>query len=124
MAAIVWGDVTAHAAHMSTVSATAQTDILAHVNALLSVANFGGESAAKTRYARILLACHFGQMEINSASGAAGAVTKKSLGDMMTEYAETTGSAAATESPYKATSYGKAYLTIVRNTVSRVGDVL
>lgn len=124
MAAIVWGDVTAHAPHMSTVSSTAQTDILAHVNTLLSVSNFGGESSAKTRYARILLACHFGQSQINAASGAAGAVISKKLGDMSIGYADPSGSLSVAGSPYASTIYGKTYLAIVRNTVARVGVVL
>ena len=124
MAAIVWGDVTAHASHMSTVSATAQTDILAHVNVLLSVAYFGGEASAKTRYARILLACHFGQSQINAASGAAGSITSKKLGDMSVGYSDPSSSLSVSESPYKSTIYGKAYLTIVRSTYARAGDVL
>ena len=126
MAAITWAHVVDHAAQMSGVDADAQTDILAHVNVALSVSYFGGESAPKTKLARVYLACHFGQMILNAnaSSGAAGAVTSKSLGDMSVGYGSVSTSTILASSEYGVTSYGQLYITLARRTSARMGFVI
>ena len=121
MASITWTDVEAHAPHLSTVAAGAQANILAHVNTFLTVSAFDGEAGAKTKLARVYLACHFGQLEANAASGAAGPVTSKRLGDMAIGYASPTASAPST---FSETGYGKAYDALARTNFIRAGMVL
>lgn len=118
MAAITWGDVENHAAHLAnpTVPTAAQTDILAHVNTALDVDRFGGEDADKTKLVRIYLAAHFGQSLVDAAAGVAGPVTSKELGDMKVGYGNL--SAAIASSDYSTTGYGRSYLAIVRRTAA------
>lgn len=120
MAAITWAHVLDHAPHLSTIDADARTDILAHVNTYLTVAYFGGEEASKTKLARVYLACHFGQLLLSGASGAAGPVTSRSLGDMSEGYTSPWGHASALSE----TAYGKAYENLARGTYARAGLLL
>lgn len=103
MAAITWTDVTNFDSTLSAVAADARTDILAFVNAL-SVTDFGGESAATTKIARIMLAAHLGVSVGANAGGAAG-VASESAGGLSRSYF----AAAASGDALEATSYGRHY---------------
>ena len=123
MADIIWGDVTNHAAALSAVDATAQADILAHVNDALDVDRFDGESGAKTKLLRIYLAAHFGQLLLDAVSGGAGPAMSKKLGDMEITYAGI--SSIFSDSEYGETTYGRTYTAMVRrSTGCRAGFVI
>lgn len=113
MASITWTDVTDHVAAMSSVGTNARTNILAHVNTCLVVDEFGGESAAKLKLARIYLAAHFGEVELSR--GAGGTVISESAGGLSRTYA----------APFQATSelgltaWGRQFLALVRTSPSR-----
>ncbi len=122
MASISWSDVTAHAPELSTVSAGAQTDILAHVNVALLVTEFGGEDAPKTKMARIYLAAHLATMAAQGAAGAAGPVQSESAGGLSRTYA--VGAAALAGGDYETTSYGQAFRALARTTPARIPMLL
>jgi hypothetical protein len=103
MASITWTDVTNHAAELASVSAGAQTDILAHVNTALNVTLFGDETSARLKLARIYLAAHLGTMA--NLGGVSGPVSSESAGGLAMSYA-----VAMTRSNLGITSYGRAYL--------------
>ncbi len=121
MADITWSDVTDHAPELSTVSANAQTDILAYVNDALDVAAFGGEDAAKTKLARVYMAAHMATVSENAAGGG-GEVVSRAQGDMSISYAAS--SAGSSADGYSATGYGRQYLTLVKSTYLRGGLLL
>jgi hypothetical protein len=79
VANVVWADIEALQANLSTVSAAAQMIILAHVNEDLNPAAFGGEDTAKYHLARVYLAAHLGELE-RRKGGASGQVTSKTIG--------------------------------------------
>lgn len=62
MAAVLWQDVVALQANLSTVPAAAQMILLAYVNEELAPEAFGGESSARYHLARVYLAAHFGEL--------------------------------------------------------------
>lgn len=116
MAAITWADVTAHAPELVTAtgpSTGAQTDILAVANDVLDVSQFGGESAAKTKLARIYYAAHFGTIDAQGSSGATGAVISESVGGLARAYAAF--SPMGSDPLWDATPYGKAFRALVRS---------
>jgi hypothetical protein len=104
---------------MVNVSAGAQTDILAHVNTTLVVAEFGGESAAKLKLARIYLAAHFGTFALDDAAGTAGAITSEKAGDLSRDYGADSLAAAFDGSDYGATVHGQSFVALVRSTPAR-----
>lgn len=123
MADIIWTDVVAFAPELSTIAAGAQTDILAHVNDTLVVTEFGGETAAKTRLARIYLAAHFGTVTAQGAAGAAGPVVSETVDRLSRTYGQPYGGGAAPDS-LDSTSYGKAFRALVRTTPARIPMLL
>lgn len=106
MAAIIWTDVTAFAPSLSTIAAGAQTDLLAFVNAELKVSVFGGETAPKTRLARIYLAAHFATA--GRRGGAGGALTSESAGGLSKSYGS-----AMSDDLLATTQFGQLFLTLV-----------
>jgi hypothetical protein len=124
MASIIWTDVTAHAPELVTaaVSVAAQADILAYVNDALDVTMFGGETAARTKMARIYLAAHLGTIDSQGSTGATGAVIGESIGGLSVQYAS--NSPAGTDPLYDKTPYGQAFRSIVRGSKARGPFVL
>lgn len=120
MASITWTDVTNSFAALSAVSAAAQTDILAHTNTALAVAEFGGEDADKLKLARIYLSAHMGALTLRGSTGGVGSVTSKSEGDLSISY----GSASGSTSIYGSTVPGQMYLELVRTSPARAGVLL
>lgn len=117
MASIVWSDVTAHAPELVTAtgpSTAAQADILAVANDVLDVSQFGGETTAKTKLARIYFAAHFGTIDAQGSSGATGAVISETVGGLARMYASY--SPAGTDPLWDATPYGKAFRALLRAT--------
>ena len=122
MAAIVWGDVIAHASALEDVPDIVRADALEFANTQLKVSLFGGEASIKTRLARIYLAAHLGQLWVDrSGSGAGGDVQSETFGaDSITiNYGETDMS----EDALKQTAHGRAYLSIVNMSAARVGFI-
>lgn len=117
MASIAWSDVLTQGAELSAVHATAQTDILAHVNTTLHVEDWGGEASPKLRLARIYLAAHFGALQIlaGGGSGAAGPVTSESDGRLSRSYGWA-GAMSGGDPLYDLTKYGRSYRTLMRPT--------
>ena len=113
MAAIAWIDVEAHAPELagSAVPTSAQTDILAHVNTALDADEWGGETAARLKMARVYLAAHYGTQTKNKG-GAGGPVAVESAGPLSRQYA--VPSPLGTDPEFVTTNYGKAYLSLVR----------
>jgi hypothetical protein len=105
MASIVWADVTAAAPQLTTVSVTAQTDILAYVNGALNLDMFDGEAGKATRLARINLAAHFAELE---RLGAGGPVIAESDGRLSRQYSMPTS-----RSEFMTTSYGRAFWLLI-----------
>lgn len=112
---ILWADVVAIAADLDDVDLAAQTDILAYVNAL-PYSPYGSDTAWSYRLARIYLAAHLGSGALPGASTAAGSVTSETVGPITTQYAATQSTREALE----ATSYGRQYLSLVRNSLARL----
>jgi hypothetical protein len=79
VANVVWQDVTALQANLSTVSEAAQMIILAHVNEDLNPDAFGGSDSAKYHLARVYLAAHLGELE-RRRGGASGQIVGKTIG--------------------------------------------
>lgn len=121
MADIVWTDVTAFAPQLTTVDAGAQTDILAHVNALLDVDQFDGESGPTTRLARIYLAAHVAASVQQGASGSAGPVTSEKVGDLARSYGF---SGFLSFSALEGTAYGRLYKMLLSTSNARGPRVL
>lgn len=117
MAAIIWADVVAHAAQLSTLSATAQADVLAFVDEVVDVSLLGGEASYRARMARIYLAAHLG--EIERRRGKAGPVTSESAGGLARSYG-----ASMTGDILDTTSYGGQFKSIARNSRARGPRVL
>jgi hypothetical protein len=116
MPAILWQDVEALQANLSTVSAAAQMIILAHVNADLNPDVFGGTSSPRYHLARCYLAAHLG--EIARRDGALG-VSGETIGasSISLQYAQaSTGSDAV-----MSTSWGQNFHALIRSSALRVG---
>lgn len=103
MAAITWTDVTNHAPELSTVTAGAQTDVLAYVNAALSVSLFGDETSPRLKLCRVLLAAHLATLE--AQRNTSGPVTAAAAGGLSRSYG-----ALASRSIAGTTGYGRAFL--------------
>lgn len=116
--AISWSNVVAHAPELSVVSSSAKTDILAYVNESLAVELFDGEDGPKTKLARIYLAAHLGAgVAVSGGATAVGAVTSESAGGLARSY----GQALVVDvASFGSTSYGQAYLQLVRSSACRV----
>lgn len=71
--AINWADVKNHASDLADVPPAVQADFLAYVNTQVNTAKLGGETAIKTRLARIYLAAHFGTLWARENSASSGA---------------------------------------------------
>jgi hypothetical protein len=124
MADITWSDVEDHAAELSSVSAGAQTNILAFVNATLDVTCVGGdagEDSPRVKLARVYLAAHLGTLALpGGAGGAGGPLTAESLGDEARSY----GSFDMDPAYLAMTGYGALYLSMIRTSAARSPIVL
>ena len=118
MASIVWADVIGVAPELSTVSSLAQTDILAHVNVALNVANFGGEAHVTLRLARIYMAAHMGTFANTgvASGGPAGPVVAEEVGDLKTQYGFSPPGAGEL---WDTTTYGKLFRNLCRMSPAR-----
>ncbi len=117
MADIAWSDVIELAPELSTVSAGAQSTILAYANDALSVAAFGGETSPKLKLARVYLAAHVGTLSSQGGNPSAGPVTAESADNISRSYAART---VANPSDWDATSYGQLYAALVRTSRARL----
>jgi hypothetical protein len=114
MASITWDHVLDHAPELSVVDTDARVDILAVANEVLDVTHFGGESAAKTKLARVYFAAHFGTIDSQGSSGATGAVIGESVGGLSRQYAS--NSPMGTDPLWEKTPYGQAFRALLRAT--------
>lgn len=114
MASIIWSDVLAHAPELSIVSSGAQADILAVANTVLDVSQFGGETAPKTKLARIYFAAHFATIDAQGSTGATGPVIGESVGGLSRQYAS--NSPMGTDPLWEKTPYGQAFRALLRAT--------
>lgn len=119
MADIVWADVTGFAPELTTVSAGAQTLILAYVNdEALDSSVFGGESANMYKMARIYLAAHRGTLTLRG--GTAGPVTSESAGGLSRSY----GSGMTSSTGLESTVYGQEFLALCNASLARSPVIL
>ncbi len=117
MAIITWAEVIGIVApELSTVPMAAQTLFLAHVNEMLDVATWGGESANALKMARLYLAAHFGTGIGIAADGGDQEVASESLGGASRTYVTSLERSAGDLS---STSYGRQYLQMVKTTILR-----
>lgn len=116
MADIAWSDVVNHAAELSTVDATVQTEILAYVNSVIQVALIDNEAGPKTKLVRIYLAAHFATANASASSGTGGTISSKKEGDVAVTYAVPSSATAGTPD---ATAYGSMYLRLIGTTALR-----
>jgi hypothetical protein len=117
VAAVVWSDVTAIDAALSTVASGAQTMLLASANAL-AAGQFDGVDGPDYKLARVYYAAHHGR-RLLEATSAPGAVTSESVGDMSTSYAAPSGGGSDRE--LATTRWGLAYLALTRRGPGRFG---
>lgn len=120
MAAIDWDDVEVFSSELASVDEDAQDIILDHVNSTLAVTVWGGESSPKLKYARILLAAHFGTMALQGAESGSGfgAVTGESAGGLSRQYMAF--SPDGTDPTFDKTTFGQTYRTLLRGTMARM----
>lgn len=109
MADIAWADVVNHAAELSGVDGTVQTEILAYVNTVIQVALIDGEAGPKTKLVRIYLAAHMASASASASGGTGGPISSKKEGDVAITYAVPTTTSAASDS----TPYGNMYLRLI-----------
>lgn len=123
MANIAWSDVVNHAAELSTVGATAQTEILDYVNTVINVSLIDDEAGPKTKLVRIYLAAHMGTATVAAslATSAAGAISSRKEGDVAVTYAISASTAAAMPD---STSYGSIYLRLIKTTALKAPVLL
>lgn len=119
MAAITWPDVVAIAPELASLSVTAQTLILDHVNTALNVSVFGGEASPKLRLARVFLAAHYGTVATTGGAVLAGPVTAESAGGLSRSYA-TTFATDAFGGPWGSTAYGQSFAALLRSSPARL----
>lgn len=117
---IRWSDIVdgAPAPGLASLNAVAQDEILADVAENLDPAVLGGESSARYRRAFIYLAAHFGQLAVEAAAGVAGPVTSMSADGLAKSFAPW---GTAEPSLLARTTWGQAFLAIVRNSAARAG---
>ena len=111
---ITWADVVVVAPNLATPVVGFQTLILAYVNEHVLV---GTEASEKTDMARRYLAAHMAEMTMSGSSVSGGVVTSEKVDDLERQYAG--ASLAGTDPNLDATTYGKMYKYIVRNSVAR-----
>ncbi len=117
MAAITWDDVESIAPEMSSVIDGAQALILDHVNTVLAVHRFGGESAPALKLARIYLAAHTASGLGSTDEGATQEVQSESMGGLTRTYV--TAGDGGSVGDLSSTSYGRQYIMIVNQVVGR-----
>lgn len=117
MAAITWTDVTSLPdTALATITVLFQNLILEIVNTTgISVKNFGGEAAAKTKLARVLLAAHMATMLLRRGIG--GAVASQSEGGVSQSMAQILPNPSALD----LTAYGQALRGLSAGTPARAG---
>lgn len=115
---ITWADVVAHAPELASIDVVAQTNILAYVNAAFNEASLASASAQRAKLVRIYFAAHIATVESRGAGGASGAVISETRGRLSRTYG------AAPAGVFASTSYGQAYLALVRTSISRAPFVL
>lgn len=113
---ILWSDVTAIADELSAVSATAQTLILAHVNADLDVDQFDGEDGPTTKLARAYLAAHLGTFAMPGAGSVSGPVTSQSALGLSRSYGQT----GASSGELGLTAHGQMFLLLAKQSFARL----
>ncbi len=121
--AITWADVTAFDTTATTVSAVAQTTILALVNArdlgvILDDVGDSGIDGPQTKLARIFLALHL-VLGTMTSGGAAGPVTSETGGGLAVTYANL-----ATTRGYSSTAYGREYARMIGTSLARTWVLL
>lgn len=118
MTAIVWTDVTAHAAELADVGLAAQADYLSLANTFLNVSMLDGEDGARTKMARIYIAAHFATLDRLRGTSVAGPVVSESRGGLSRSYANLTQMSVAS-GLFGQTTYGQNYATLVRTSRTR-----
>jgi hypothetical protein len=106
--AVTWADVSALAPDVATVGATAQTHILAYVNAVVTSANFG----ARTTLAACYLAAHYGLLVTRGTNGQSGPVVSEALDGASISYAAYLG---GSSDDLDSTPYGRSYRRLARD---------
>lgn len=118
MAPITWNDVLAHAPELTSVSNAARTDLLDYVNRDIDPELFDGETGPKTKLARIYLAAHLGAgVAASGGSTSVGSITAETAGGLSRSYGQPASLSVAS---LGSTSYGQAYLQILRSSAARV----
>lgn len=112
MADIAWSDVTGIAAELTTVSLSAQTDILAYVNENVDPRKFRGEDSSRYRLARIFLAAHFGTMHLRQGNPPAGPVVSETEGPLSRSYG-VVSDGMMSSAKLMATGWGREYQGLV-----------
>jgi hypothetical protein len=114
VAAITWADLVGKlpAAELADVALAVQTDILAFVHETLNVAALGGESSARLRRARMLLAAHLATI----TSGDGGSVTAGPVLSEKTSRIERTYAniISSSDSGFSGSSYGDEFARLIR----------
>jgi len=118
--AITWPDVVNFDSVLANVDPGAHLRILEHVNTTLKVSEFGGEDCPKLRLARIYLAAHYGTLTMRGGSKA-GPLVSQTVGPISRSYAQVM---AVGGSLFTTTSWGQAYLQLVRNSPARLPCVI
>lgn len=113
MADIVWQDVIALQANLSTVSPAAQMIFLAYVNRELNPRIFGGEDSAQFHLARCFMAAHMGELERRKGERA---VASETFGTSSISIAYAT-----TDDALQQTSWGGQYATLLASSPYRIG---
>lgn len=114
MAAIVWADVVALQANLSTVSVAAQMIFLAYVNEDLNPAAFGGDGSPRYHLARVYMAAHLGELE--RRNGTSGNVSSETYGRSSVTIAYATN-----DEGLMATSWGQAFKSFLDASPLRIG---
>lgn len=117
---ITWADVVNIAPDLADVPASAQAAILADVAAQLANAS-AWPSPALHATACTYLAAHLGTMYARGATGAVGAVIGESVGSVSRQYAAP--SPMGSDPTWDATPWGKAFRTLRRRCLGRLGAV-
>src|SRR5262245_57483522 len=129
MTAIVWADVTGmfpSDAVLAAVPVSAQTNLLSHVNTELSATFFGGESAIKTKLARIYLAAHMAVTGGSGSSITVGPLVSEKLGPIEQTFSDKYPPNMNFGGPvgiHGSTTYGRLFDELVRTSPFRVGLV-
>ncbi len=120
---IAWSDVVLIAPELGTPAYTAKLpdatceQIVVDVVGLLEETQWGKAYDLACKY----LAAHIAALAYRGASGASGAVTQESVGDVSRSYAA--NSPMGTDPDYDLTPYGRRYKMLKRSLVGRIGIV-